>query len=87
MYNFGVIILDLLGGPEGTNLVMSNTLEKEDIKEGEIEFFEFSLRQGKEWKQASKVLDIALGCTNRAPEARPTIKHTLLHLEDVYNNA
>ncbi|PON41979.1 Tyrosine-protein kinase [Trema orientale] len=91
VYNFGVIILEILGGPEGTNMVMANKLVKENIKgrlkEGEIEFFEFSLKEGKERKQASQVLDIALACTNRQPEARPLIEHILLHLEDVCNNA
>lgn len=90
VYSFGVIILDLLGGPEGTNLVMKNNLTKEieeKIIEGEVEFFEFSLKEGKEWKQATQVLDIALACTSRPPEAWPSIEQILLHLEDVCNNA
>ncbi|XP_062076040.1 probable inactive receptor kinase At3g08680 [Humulus lupulus] len=85
VFNFGVTILDMLGGPEGTNLVMSSKLVleiKEKIVLGEIEFFEFPLEEGKEWTQASQVLDIALACTNRSPEARPLIQQILLHLED-----
>ncbi|EXB66079.1 putative inactive receptor kinase [Morus notabilis] len=40
----------------------------------------------KEKKQAWQVLDIALACTNKQPEARPTIEQIRLHLGDVCNN-
>ncbi|KAF9614915.1 hypothetical protein IFM89_021345, partial [Coptis chinensis] len=79
---FGVMVLDMLGGAEAPSQVHCIIERKEDIKEGVVEFFEFFVR-GKERKQAVQVLDIALACTNRSPEARPSIDQILLYLENV----
>jgi hypothetical protein len=54
----------------------------EEIKKGDIEFFEFIV-EGKERKQALLVLDIALKCADKVPEARPPIEQTLRRLGDV----
>lgn len=88
VFNFGVIILDILGGPDGTTLFMTNFVNdiKRRVKAGEIEFFEFSMKEEREKKQAWQVLDIALACTNKQPEARPAIEQILLYLGDVCNN-
>ncbi|KAF8380085.1 hypothetical protein HHK36_027555 [Tetracentron sinense] len=67
IYNFGVIVLDILGGPKEPFRISSILEEKEKIKEGVIEFFEFSVK-GRERKKALKVLDIALACTNRTKQ-------------------
>ncbi|KAI3828787.1 hypothetical protein L1987_02897 [Smallanthus sonchifolius] len=79
MYHFGLIMLDILGGPKALELVESCDLErKEDIKarEGEFEFrFE-----GKDRWEVLKVWNMALECTNRSREARPSIENILLHL-------
>ncbi|KAL3508267.1 hypothetical protein ACH5RR_027668 [Cinchona calisaya] len=69
IYNFGIIILDMLKGPQ------SNNSNKDD---GRV-VFEFSV-QGKERKQALHILEIALACTNKSSEARPTIKEILKSL-------
>ena len=89
IFNFGVIILDILGGPDGTTLFMTNFVNeiRRGVMAGEIEFFEFSMKEAKEKKQAWQVLDIALACTNKQPEARPTIEQILLYLGDVCSNA
>ncbi|KAK4435458.1 putative inactive receptor kinase [Sesamum alatum] len=70
IYNFGVVLMDILGWPK----VSSSRVEKVDL-------FEFCV-EGKEKKQAFKVLDIALSCTNSLPDARPTIEQILSCLGD-----
>ncbi|KAL0312476.1 UNVERIFIED_CONTAM: Pollen receptor-like kinase [Sesamum radiatum] len=64
IYNFGMVLMDILGWPK-----VSLGVEKVDL-------FEFCV-EGKEKKQAFKILDIALGCTNSLPDARPTIEQIL----------
>ncbi|XP_071940056.1 probable L-type lectin-domain containing receptor kinase S.5 [Coffea arabica] len=70
VYNFGIIILDSLKGPN-----QDYTKSRDD---GNV-VFEFCV-QGKERKQALRVLEIGLACTNKSPEARPTIQEILLCL-------
>lgn len=85
LFDFGVVVMDILAGSRFPWLKTKCILEnKEDIKEGKIEFFEFTV-EGKERKRAMQVLDIALACTNRLPEARPSIEQVLLFLGDVIN--
>ncbi|KAL0393662.1 UNVERIFIED_CONTAM: putative receptor-like protein kinase [Sesamum latifolium] len=64
IYNFGMVLMDILGWPK-----VSLGVEKVDL-------FEFCV-EGKEKKQAFKILDIALSCTNSLPDARPTIEQIL----------
>lgn len=82
MYNYGIIILDLLGGPKAPELKSCVIEKKEDIRNGSCDFFEFSI-EGKEKRQALKVLDIALACTNNSPDARPSMEQILLYLGDI----
>ncbi|XP_074341544.1 putative inactive receptor kinase At2g26730 [Apium graveolens] len=82
IYNFGIILLDLLAGPKAPESINETIEKKEEIKNGECQFFEFST-EGKARKQALKVLDIALACTNHSPEARPSMEQILLYLGDV----
>lgn len=85
IYNFGIILLDMLGGPRAPYLKKGIVQRKEEIKEGAVEFFEFFV-EGKERKQALQVWDIALVCTNNLPEDRPSIEHILRFLGDVIIN-
>ncbi|XP_049378389.1 probable inactive receptor kinase At5g58300 [Solanum stenotomum] len=71
VYNFGIILLDILGRRQG--------MKKEEMGNGEFEFFV----QGKERKQVLNVLNIALKCINSDLEARPTMKQTVIYLGDV----
>ncbi|KAL0329967.1 UNVERIFIED_CONTAM: G-type lectin S-receptor-like serine/threonine-protein kinase [Sesamum radiatum] len=64
MYNFGMVLMDILGWPK-----VPLGVEKADL-------FEFCV-EGKERKQAFNILDIALSCTNSLPDARPTIEQIL----------
>ncbi|KAJ4823150.1 hypothetical protein Tsubulata_016385 [Turnera subulata] len=82
IFNFGVILLDMLGGSEAPGLRDCIEASKEIIKEGNIEFFEFPV-EGHERKQALQVLDIALACTSKVPVARPSIEKILRALGDV----
>lgn len=82
IFNFGIILLDLLAGPkapESKNEIIKN---KEKIRNGTCHFFEFPT-EGKARKQALKVLDIALACTNNSPDARPSMEQILLYLGDI----
>ncbi|XP_051151229.1 probable inactive receptor kinase At4g23740 [Andrographis paniculata] len=68
VYNFGVVILDILGWPSGN-------------KAGGL-LFEFCVEGKEEW-QASKVFEISSNCTHRLSHARPRIHQivsTLQHL-------
>ncbi|KAK1419147.1 hypothetical protein QVD17_28306 [Tagetes erecta] len=77
IYQFGLIMLDILGGPRALELIETCDFErKEDIKVKEGEFFEFPFEGKDKWK----VLNIALECTNRSRDARPSIDNILLHL-------
>ncbi|XP_059638943.1 probable inactive receptor kinase At2g26730 [Cornus florida] len=82
VYNFGIVVLDILAGPEALGQMKCITQKKEEIKNGDIEFFEFSV-EGKARKQAMQVLDIALACTNMSPDPRPSMEKVLLYLGDV----
>ncbi|KAF3448690.1 hypothetical protein FNV43_RR09403 [Rhamnella rubrinervis] len=89
IYNFGVILLDILAGPKALVLANYNcmakciTENKEKIKDGSIDFFELPLSEGIERMQALLVLDIALFCINTKPEARPSMEHIVSYLGDV----
>lgn len=89
VYNFGVILLDILAGPKALVLANYNcmakciTENKEKIKDDSIEFFELPLNEGIERKQALQVLDIALACINTKPETRPSMEHIVIYLGDV----
>ncbi|KAL5747659.1 hypothetical protein ACOSQ2_024956 [Xanthoceras sorbifolium] len=83
IYNFGIILFDILGGSWLSTSSRKCILEKkEEIRDGKIEFFEFFV-EGKERKRALEILDMALACTNRLAEARPSIDQILLFLGDV----
>lgn len=82
MCRFGVMVLDLLGGPEAPSRTQCIIEKKAEIEEGKDEFFEFIVR-GRERKQAMEVLDIALACTNTSPEARPSMENILLYLDNI----
>lgn len=69
IYNFGAVLMDILGWPE----VSSSGVKRSDLLEICVE---------REEKQALKVLDIALSCRNSLPDTRPTIKHILSCLGD-----
>lgn len=89
IYNFGVIVLEVLAGPKALSLVMSTKCKtdynKERVKiiEGEVDFFEFTVMSQKEKKQALHLLDIANACTNIKPKARPSIEKIMLLLQDI----
>ncbi|CAN4077596.1 unnamed protein product [Withania somnifera] len=72
VYNFGIILLDILGRRQGM-------MKKEEMGNGEFEF----LVQGKERKQFSNVLNIALKCIDNDPETRPTMKQIVIYLGDI----
>ncbi|XP_022733403.1 probable inactive receptor kinase At5g58300 [Durio zibethinus] len=85
IFNFGLVLLDLLAGVTDPGYIKCIVDTKESVKLGNNAFFEFHV-QGKERNQALKVLDIALACTNRSPEARPSIEQILLNLSDILNS-
>lgn len=66
MYNFGVVLMDILGWPKAQGP------QKKDL-------FEFSL-DIKEQRHAMKVLEIALDCTNIVPGERPPIEKIIYRL-------
>lgn len=80
IYNFGLIVLDILGGPDAAPDYEKCILQKkEEIQDGSFEFFEFAV-EGKEREQAVQLLEIGLACTNRSDEGRPSIEQVLLSL-------
>ncbi|PQM36741.1 putative receptor-like protein kinase [Prunus yedoensis var. nudiflora] len=84
IYNFGVILLDVLAGPKGLRMTKGAKEKKEGLKlEGGSEFFEFAVKEGKERRQVSRVLDIAFACTNAKPEARPSIEEIHCYLLEI----
>ncbi|KAK1284866.1 Inactive leucine-rich repeat receptor-like serine/threonine-protein kinase [Acorus calamus] len=85
VYCFGLMVLDVLGGSRAPFEISTILERKEQIKEGRIYFFEYFV-EGRAKKQAVEVLDIALACTNREPEARPTAEQIVAQLEDVVDN-
>ncbi|XP_057463804.1 inactive leucine-rich repeat receptor-like serine/threonine-protein kinase At1g60630 [Actinidia eriantha] len=82
IYNFGIIMLDLLGGTKAPSLRDCIMEKIEEIKSGNCDFFEGNL-EGKEQNQALIVLDLALACTHESPEARPSIERIVIHLGNV----
>lgn len=81
IYNFGVVIMDILAGSRFSTFKKCILEVKEEITEGRIEFFEFAL-DTRERMRASQILDIALACTNLSAEGRPSIEQILLFLGD-----
>lgn len=73
IHNFGVVLMDILGWP---NKVSSKAENRNNC-------FEFCV-EGRDLKQAIKLYEIALGCTNSVSDARPTIQHILSSLKDTY---
>ncbi|KAK9143977.1 hypothetical protein Syun_013377 [Stephania yunnanensis] len=84
IYGFGVMVLDMLGGPRAPLEISCIVTRKDEISEGVLGFFEFIV-EGRERKQALRVLDLALACTNKFTEARPSMEHVLLLLGDLYS--
>ncbi|KAL3844489.1 hypothetical protein ACJIZ3_001892 [Penstemon smallii] len=69
IYNFGVVLLEIL--------------ESLGVKKNQ-DIVEFS-SEGRQQRQVSKVLEIALSCTDVLPEARPDIEHILFCVGDSVN--
>ena len=68
IYNFGVIILDILAGEKGLSLLKKGVDErKEAMKNCGLDLVEFSMKDGKEQSQVAKLFGIALTCTNANP--------------------
>ncbi|XVF53053.1 hypothetical protein PTKIN_Ptkin05aG0068700 [Pterospermum kingtungense] len=84
IFSFGLVLLDMLAEVKEPSYIQCIVDTKDSIRQGKSVFFEFDV-QGKERKQALKVLDMALDCTNSLPEARPSIQQILLDLSDVLN--
>ncbi|CAM8957058.1 unnamed protein product [Rhodiola kirilowii] len=77
VYDFGVLVLDMLGGPNGApDKVHCIRTNKEKIKNHKVEFFEHALNQ-KERKQAMVALDMALACVDELAETRPSMNSIL----------
>ncbi|KAK6158363.1 hypothetical protein DH2020_005677 [Rehmannia glutinosa] len=70
IYNFGIVLMDILGWPNVSS--SSGVIKRSDL-------FEFFVDREQK-KQALKVLDIALSCTNSLSDARPTIGQILSFL-------
>lgn len=75
IYNFGIIVLDILRGP----VEIKGNLK--DIQEDDL--FEFCV-EGNERMQALRVLDIGLACLNKSPESRPTIQKIMVCLSQLF---
>ncbi|CAK7335701.1 unnamed protein product [Dovyalis caffra] len=82
IFNFGMVLLEMLGAPRGRGIKNGIMERKEEIKKDPIDFFEFFV-EGKEREQALLVLDIAFECAAKVPEARPPIEQILRRLGDV----
>lgn len=87
IFNFGLVLLDVLAGVREPSYIECIVEAKESIRQGKSIFFEFDMQAGKERKQALKVLDIALACTNSFPEDRPSIQQLLLYLSGILNSS
>ncbi|XP_071727585.1 probable inactive receptor kinase At5g58300 [Rutidosis leptorrhynchoides] len=79
IYNFGLIVLDILGGAKALESIEWEFECRKEIKVEKNEFFEFPLK-GKDRWEVLKVWDMALECTNRSREARPSIENILSQL-------
>ncbi|XP_068650816.1 probable inactive receptor kinase At5g58300 [Aristolochia californica] len=86
VYNFGVMVLDMLGGPTAPFQTDSISKRLEEIKTGSLKFFEF-VPEGWERKQAIDVLETALASTRRLPDTRPSIDRILGKLEKLLSSA
>lgn len=76
VYNFGVILLDVLG------IKKSDVVNKKQHGKTTTSCFEFDV-EGKEKRQALGVWDIALACMKKSPEERPDMEQVLALLYDV----
>ncbi|KAG9448327.1 hypothetical protein H6P81_014455 [Aristolochia fimbriata] len=85
VYNFGVMVLDMLGGPTAPLQIDSISQRIEEIKEGRLKFFEFD-HVGWERKQAVVVLEVALASARRSPDKRPSIDQTLSKLQKLLSS-
>nr|XP_028948919.1 probable inactive receptor kinase At3g08680 [Malus domestica] len=84
IYNFGVILLDILAEPMGLGMTRGINEKQSNMKlEGGLEFFEFPVKEGKERRQVSMVLHIALACTSAKPEARPSIEEIAFNISKI----
>lgn len=83
IFNFGIMLLDILGGQRAPFQISCIRASKGEIEEGRVSFFEFYV-EGRAKKQALQVLEIALACTNWSPEARPPINQVLENLRGVH---
>lgn len=79
IYNFGLIVLDILGGAKALESTEWDFESKKEVKVEENQFLDFPLKGKDRWK-VLKVWDMALECTNRSHEARPSIENILLQL-------
>nr|XP_043638579.1 probable inactive receptor kinase At2g26730 [Erigeron canadensis] len=79
IYHFGMMLLDILGGPNALISTQRVFERKEDILSNKFEFFEFPY-EGTDKMQIFKVFDIAMACVHRLPQVRPTIENILLYL-------
>ncbi|KAK1438503.1 hypothetical protein QVD17_04312 [Tagetes erecta] len=79
IYDYGLILLDILGGPKALDSRQRVFETKEQVVKNKLGFFEFPF-EGKDSAQVFKVLDIALACIHSLPQVRPTIDNILLYL-------
>ncbi|XP_052210380.1 probable inactive receptor kinase At3g08680 [Diospyros lotus] len=80
IYNFGVIMLDLLGGIK--SMKRCSKEERVEIRRGKFDLLEAPM-EGKGREEAMKVFEVALACTDPSPEARPSIDRLLFDLGNV----
>lgn len=84
IYNFGVILLDILAEPMGLEMTRGINEKQANMNlEGGLEFFDFPVKERKERRQVSMVLQIALACTNAKPEARPPIEEIAFNISKI----
>ncbi|KAL3742911.1 hypothetical protein ACJRO7_018248 [Eucalyptus globulus] len=77
VYNFGVVMLDVISGDKGMGDYRKCVLrKKEEIVEGRMDFFDFGA-DGRERSQAMQVLEMALECTNEVAKERPPMEQIL----------
>uniref|UniRef100_A0A7N0VAU7 Protein kinase domain-containing protein n=1 Tax=Kalanchoe fedtschenkoi TaxID=63787 RepID=A0A7N0VAU7_KALFE len=76
VYDFGALVLDMLGGPRAPGMVHCIRTNKEGIENGKLEFFEFATNV-KERNEALVVLDTALACVDELAAERPSMNRIL----------
>ncbi|PWA39911.1 serine/threonine-protein kinase Mps1 [Artemisia annua] len=79
IYHFGIIVLDILGGAKALESIEWDFERKEEVKDEKCDFFEFPF-EVKDRGKVFMVWNMALACTNRTREARPSIENILMHL-------